>query len=175
MTRWTQKELIEEFQPELVKQAKFYNPEQEWAQGAELFPNFPVERGEYRLVIFFDKGFIPRSSQEAEIDPKPRPWIVGVIKKGSDKLHSTYGGWGKDNYFETYAEATRRFLEVRKEINLAIKESGLTKESPRQAQCSTCNRIHDYKPSSSVGYDGMASFSPERKYDIVYDGCRGWD
>lgn len=167
---WTRDELKEQFAPALLEQGKLYNPENEWYCGYKMFPNHIG--GEYRLVIGFEADFIPRSSQEREIDPRPRPWVVGFRLEKEEKIHSI-GSWDNGNWFETYEEVVEQFDSYVKRISLAVEESGITAESPRQGKCTSCGKIQTY--SAEDGYRGMLTLAPHLEFDALYDGCRGWD
>jgi hypothetical protein len=170
----TREELIEEFREALAHEFESYDPEYEWKHGFTMFPN---QIGNFRLVVGFDENYIPRSDQEREIDPRPRPWIVGY-KDSIDGRISTIGAYGKDNWFETKREAYTQFAKLLLEISDKIVELEITEETPRQAKCMSCNKLHDYQPEKykkTNGYPGMVTLTPHLETDVVYDGCRGWD
>ena len=167
---WTRDELIEQFAPALAEQQKLHDPVKEWERGFEMFPNHIC--GKYRLVIGFDYGFVPRGNQEREIDPRPRPWIIGFKLENDDKP-TTIGSWLSGNWFETYEEAVEQFKSYVNRISFAIDESGITSESPRQGKCTSCGTIQTW--DADKGYSGMVTLAPHLQFDALYDGCRGWD
>jgi hypothetical protein len=166
---WTEKELKEEFAPMLLEQAKFYNANYEWEQGWALYPN---HRGEFRLVVFFDPNYVPRSIQCKDIDPAPKCWTVVCLNKAG-KIVMGYG-WGERNYFETIDEAREEFGKTALEIERSFNMAEVTKLTPRRALCGSCMKTHDWDEERQE-YFGMWEFQPHREFDSTYDGCRGWD
>jgi len=71
-----------------------------------------------------------------------------------------------------------QFAKLLLEISDKIVELEITEETPRQAKCMSCNKLHDYQPEKykkTNGYPGMVTLTPHLETDVVYDGCRGWD
>jgi len=166
---WTEKELKEEFAPLLLEQAQFYNADYEWEQGWGLYPN---HRGDFRLVVFFDPNYVPRSIQCKDVDPRPKCWTVACINKAGKNV-MVYG-WGSRNYFETLEEAREEFGKTALEIERDFTMKEVTKYSVRKAKCGSCDKTHDWDEERQEYY-GMWEFTPFREFDTTYDGCRGWD
>lgn len=167
---WTAEELREEFKAQVAEQAKQYDARLEWEVGGwQMFPN---NIGNCRMVISFDHNYLPRSADEWEVDPRPKPWKI-AYKKTWDSPDSGLVGNFSENSFETLEEAREQFVKTAGRIEQEFKEAGITKDSVRQGMCSSCGKVYDYNPEK--GYQGMWTAVPYRQYDDVYDGCRGWD
>jgi hypothetical protein len=167
---WTDEELVEEFNAYNKLQAEEYNPEWEWTIGGwRMFPN---QRGGFLMVIGFDPDSRPRSSDNYEIDPKPKPWKI-CYKTSWDSKNSNLIGSYNENSFETLEQAREQFSKTAMKIEREFRDLGVTEETPRQAKCS-CGRIYDWD-SENQKYFGMWTLTPYRQYDSTYDGCSGWD
>jgi hypothetical protein len=167
---WTDEELVEEFRAYNELQAKEYDPKWEWEIGGwRMFPN---QVGGFLMVIGFDPDPRPRSSNNYEVDPKPKPWKICYKTSWDAKNSGLIGGYDK-NSFETLDQAREQFVETAMQIERDFKMMGVTEETPRQARCS-CGKLYDWD-SENQKYFGMWTLTPYRQYDDTYDGCRGWD
>jgi len=168
---WTDEELVQEFQAYNELQIQEYDAKWEWEVGGwHMFPN---QIGGFRMVIGFDIDSRPRSSDNYEIDPKPRPWKICYKTNWDAKNSGLVGGYEK-NSFETLEQARYQFAETAMKIEQEFRLAGVTESTPRQAMCGSCLKLHDWD-SENKKYFGMWTLIPYRQYDDTYDGCRGWD
>jgi acetylornithine deacetylase/succinyl-diaminopimelate desuccinylase-like protein len=77
----------------------------------------------------------------------------------------TYTVTASHRWVDTLDEA----LELLREQETEVRESGVTSDTERRGRCTYCN--------DTVTSKGFALWTPEpfREFEDNYDGCRGWD